>query len=112
MIVDDDPNIVKYLTTLFEDNGYETCTANDGTTAMKVLEAEKPDLITLDLDMPNEWGTRFYRKYSQKDEFKDLPVIVVSGLSSIQYSVKNAVAFFNKPFDRDELLNTVKGAIG
>ena len=46
LVVDDDPVIVKYLTTLFADNGYETCSASDGVKAFEMLKSEKPDLIT------------------------------------------------------------------
>ncbi len=112
MIVDDDPAIVTYLETFFEDNGYDTCAASDGTEATKMIKQEKPDLITLDLDMPKEWGPRFYRKYTKDPELKKIPVIVISGLSANQYAIKNALATLSKPFDRDELLKIVKDAIG
>lgn len=112
MIVDDDPVIVKYLENVFKDNGYDTCTAGDGNKAYDVLLAEKPDLITLDLEMPEEWGPRFYRKMSKKEEYKDTPVIVVSGLASRHLSIKNVVAHFAKPFDPEKLIEAVKGAIG
>jgi len=112
MIVDDDPIIVKYLENVFKDNGYVTCTAEDGNKAFDVLTAEKPDLITLDLEMPEEWGPRFYRKMSKKAEYKDTPVIVVSGLASRHLSIKNVVAHFAKPFDPEKLIAAVKGAIG
>ena len=49
LIIDDDPNIVKYLTDFFGDNGYETCSATDGIEALDVVKKERPDLITLDL---------------------------------------------------------------
>lgn len=112
LIVDDDQNIVKYLETLFADNGYETCSATQGVEAFDVFEKEKPDLITLDLDMPEEWGTRFYRKLRKNPEYKDTPVIVVSGLSNISHAVKDSVANIRKPFDKDELLKIVKDTIG
>jgi DNA-binding response OmpR family regulator len=110
LIIDDDPVIVKYLVTLFEDNGYETICANDGSTGFDLLEKEKPDLITLDLQMPDEWGPRFYRKLS-KSEYKDTPVIVVSGMSG-QHAVRKAVAYVNKPFDPDKLVAIVRKTIG
>lgn len=112
LIVDDDPNIVKYLETVFSDNGYETCCASDGRKALEVYEKEKPDLITLDLDMPDEWGTRFYRNLCKKKEYKKTPIIVVSGMSGIQHAVKDSVANVKKPFDRDELLEIVRNTIG
>ena len=111
MIIDDDPVIVKYLQTLFEDNGYETCTATDGRQAYDVLQKEKPDLITLDLEMPEEWGPRFYRRMTKDKAFKDIPIIVISGLAG-RHAIKDALAFLNKPFDPDKLLGIVKGAIG
>ena len=81
MIVDDDPNIVTYLTDFFGDNGYDTCSASDGPEALEVVKEEKPDLITLDLQMPEEWGPRFYRKLTKEKELKNIPVIVISGLT-------------------------------
>lgn len=111
MVVDDDPNIVKYISTLLSDAGYETCSASDGNEAYEVLKRENPDLITLDLEMP-EWGPRFYRRYSKKPEYSDIPVIVVSGLSGIDHAINSAVAVVHKPFDPDQLLRIVKETIG
>lgn len=112
LIVDDDPNIIAYLEEIFADNGYATCSAADGSEALAVVKREKPDLITLDLEMPEEWGPRFYRKLTKEDEFKHIPVIVISGLTGSKYAIPKAVASIHKPFDRDELLKVVKNAIG
>jgi CheY-like chemotaxis protein len=111
MVIDDDPIIVKYLVTLFADNGYETCSASDGVQALETIKTASPDLITLDLEMPQEWGSRFYRKLSKDEELKKIPVIVISGLAG-QHAVKDAVAFIKKPFDPDKLLGIVKKTIG
>jgi len=62
--------------------------------------------------MPKEWGPRFYRKYTKDPELKKIPVIVISGMSTNQYAIRNALATLNKPFDRDELIKIVKDAIG
>ncbi|MFC1867909.1 DVU0259 family response regulator domain-containing protein [Thermodesulfobacteriota bacterium] len=112
LIIDDDPNIVTYLTDLFQENGYETCSALDGSEAMDVVKKETPDLITLDLDMPEEWGPRFYRKLCQEDEYKNIPVIVISGITGCKYAIQKAVATLVKPFDRERLLKIVKDTIG
>jgi CheY-like chemotaxis protein len=111
MVVDDDPVIVKYLTALFSDNGYEVCSASDGVKAFEALKLENPDLITLDLQMPEEWGSKFYRRLSKEDEFKDTPVIIISGIAG-QHAAKKAVAYLSKPFDADKLLGIVKRTIG
>ena len=111
LIVDDDPVIVKYLTTLLGDNGYETCEASDSEQAFELLKSERPDLITLDLQMPGEWGPRFYRKLMKEEELKDTPVIIISGIAG-QHAVKKAVAYLPKPFDPDRLLGIVRKTIG
>lgn len=108
LIIDDDPYIVKYLEDILQDDGFSTCTASNVEEAIGLLKQEKPDLVTLDLEMPNEWGPRFYRKMVQDPEYKDVPVIVVSGLSGIHLAIKNAVASFKKPFNPQELLETIR----
>jgi len=79
---------------------------------MEIVKKENPDLITLDLEMPEEWGPRFYRKLSKEKPFKNIPVIVISGLSGNQYAIHKAVASLTKPFDREVLLKIVKDTIG
>lgn len=108
MVVDDDPYIVKYIVDILTDNGFQTCSAGDGREALQVLQREKPDLVTLDLEMPEDWGPRFYRKMTQLPEFEDMPVIVISGLSGIHLAIKNAVASLKKPFDPARLLEIVR----
>jgi CheY-like chemotaxis protein len=111
LVIDDDPIIVKYLVSLFQDNGYETCSAGGGVEGFDVLLQEHPDLITLDLEMPDEWGPRFYRRLAKDPELKNTPVIVVSGLAG-RHAIKNAVAFVSKPFDPDKLIGIVRGTLG
>ena len=111
LIIDDDPVVVKYLETLFQDNGYETCSATSSMEGLEVVRKEKPDLISLDLQMPGEWGPRFYRKLRKDKTLKDTPIIVVSGIDG-DHAVKDAVAFVAKPFDPDKLLGIVKKTIG
>lgn len=111
LIIDDDPVIVKYLAALFHNNGYDTCTASSSSEGLEVVRKEEPDLITLDLQMPGEWGPRFYRKLRKDDELRQTPVIVISGIDG-DHAIKDAVAFMAKPFDSDKLLGIVKKTIG
>ncbi len=106
MIVDDDPAITRYLETLFKDNNYTTCVATDGKQAFDMVAKEQPDLITLDLEMPEEWGPRFFRRISKTKNF-NIPVVVISGLPGQQYSIPKAAGSFSKPFDPDEVLNHI-----
>lgn len=112
LIVEDDPKIKSYLRSLFEDNGYAVCSAGDVAEALAVARSERPNLITLDLDLPGEWGPRFYRRMSQEKDLQNTPVIVISGMSGNEYAVGKAVASLTKPFDRDQLLHIVKATIG
>lgn len=112
LVIDDEPHIVRYLTAFLQDSGYETCSAADGEDGLEVLKKEKPDLVTLDLQMPNETGTRFYRNMVKSKEFKDIPVIVISGIPGRHLAVTKPVAVFEKPIDRDALISAVKKAIG
>jgi CheY-like chemotaxis protein len=111
LVVDDDPYIVKYMVDILSDNGYATCSASDGSEALEVLQRERPDLVTLDLEMPNEWGPRFYRKMTKEEAFRDIPVIVISGLSGIHLAIRNAVASLKKPFDPNRLLEIIRDTL-
>jgi CheY-like chemotaxis protein len=111
LIIDDDPVVVKYLSNLFQDNGYETLTAASAQEGMDVLKGTVPDLMTLDLEMPGQWGAQFYRQMTKEERLKDIPVIVISGVSG-RHAVKKAVAYMAKPFDPDKLIGIVRKAIG
>jgi CheY-like chemotaxis protein len=111
VVIDDDPVVVKYLVSLLNDNGYDTTTAGSGKEAMAALKKTRPDLMTLDLEMPEGWGSQFYRQVSKDETLKDIPVIVISGMAG-RHAVKKAVAYVAKPFDPDKLIAIVKKAIG
>ena len=110
LIIDDDPVILRYLEALFQDNGYETVMATSSMEGLELVRKEMPDLISLDLQMPNEWGSRFYRKLRKDKNLKDIPVIVVSGIEG-DHAIKDAVAFVRKPFDPDKLIGIVHNTI-
>lgn len=112
LILDDDPMIVDYLTDLFNDNGYQTCFAYNAEEGFDVLKSEKPDLITLDLDMPKITGPLFYVKFRKIEDLKDIPVIVISGMHAPHRSIKKVRAVIEKPIDRDELMKIVRDTIG
>jgi CheY-like chemotaxis protein len=108
LVIDDDINVRDYLVSLFTDNGYDVSVAGDVREGLEETRRYRPDLITLDIQMPGEWGPRFYRQLSQDPDLKNIPVIIISGLTGHQYAVVKAVAALSKPFDRNELLKIVK----
>ncbi|MBW1806796.1 MAG: response regulator [Deltaproteobacteria bacterium] len=111
LIVDDEADIRKFLTTVLEKEGYQTVTAEDGLKALEIAKQEKPDLVILDLQMPNQTGTDFYRKMSKDKELGKTPVIIVSGLAGRHLAVKEPVAVFDKPIDPEEFVKTVEKAL-
>jgi len=118
LIVEDEQDYITFLTTLLQDNGYDTITANDGEKGMKSLLDEKPDLVTLDLVMPNETGVRFLRKVKKDDALKNVPIVIVSGLTDFKTFIKKCgpvpepEAFVDKPIDEQRLLDEIKKLIG
>ncbi|MBD3169457.1 MAG: response regulator [candidate division Zixibacteria bacterium] len=112
LIVDDEDDIITFLRTVFRKAGYETVTANNGEEALKTVREEEPDMITLDLQMPKNTGTDFYRNIRKDKKYADIPVVVVSGLPGRHLAVPRPVAVFEKPIDPDELLKVVKETLG
>jgi CheY-like chemotaxis protein len=112
MVVDDEADVRAFLTAVLEKAGYEVVTASDGGKALALLEETRPDLICLDLQMPDHSGTDFYRRLVKHEVLRDIPVIVVSGLAGRHLAVSRPFAVFDKPIVPDEFLETVERALG
>ncbi len=81
VIVDDEQDVVTYLTALLSDNDFEVRSATDGQEALRIIGTVKPDLICLDILMPGETGLSLYRKIRSMPDIKEIPVIIVSGMN-------------------------------
>jgi CheY-like chemotaxis protein len=125
LIVDDEPDVVSYLEMLLRDSGYETVSAANGQDAMKTVRREKPDLVTLDISMPEASGTRFYREIKRDAELASIPVVIVTavtGYGGDKYAYKEFIShsklvpppegYFPKPIDRDAFLESVRKLLG
>ncbi len=114
LIIEDEVHVANYLEEIFRDNGYETVIAKNGTDGLSLMKKHCPDLITLDLQMPEEHGTRFYQHFRKEEGFKKTPIVVITGQSAPHRSIKvdKVAAIVNKPFEPAELVRIVKGAIG
>jgi len=118
LIIDDEQDIRTYLSTLFEDQGYATILAKDGAEALKQVQAGPPDLITLDISMPEKSGVKFFRDMKSDDGWKKIPIIIVTGVSedfkkfiSSRQQVPAPEGFISKPINQEEILNLVKKLI-
>ncbi|MBK8919934.1 MAG: response regulator transcription factor [Saprospirales bacterium] len=74
LIVDDEPDILEFLQYNLRKEGYEVVSASDGKMALQVAEREKPDLIVLDIMMPELDGVETCRQLREKKEFADIPI--------------------------------------
>ena len=108
LIIDDDPEIVSYLTDIFQDAGYETLSAGNGVEGIEVAQTRKPDLITLDMDMPGRGGTLFYVKMRQEPYLAEIPVVVISGVGPRPPALNKSVPVIQKPITPEVVLETVK----
>ena len=112
LVVDDEQDIINFLSRLLTDNGYRVVTAENGVEALEVLERELPRLILLDLQMPHETGTGLFRKLRKNDRLAQIPVIVISGLAGRNVAVSKDVPVLDKPIDEEQLLQEVQRALG
>jgi len=119
LIVEDEKDPKRYLELLLNENGYETSTASNGEEAALKVSEFNPDLITLDVIMPEQSGVKFYRDLKKKPEFSDLPVIIITGISRYKDLFKRdfatmpkPFAFLEKPIESELLLGAVKEALG
>lgn len=109
LITDDDLHIGNFLETALQDEGYATLRAFSGTEAIEIIENTPPDLVLLDLMLPNLSGEEVLPK------IKNIPVIVVSAKTAIDDKVNlllnGAVDYVTKPFQTKELLARIAVAL-
>jgi CheY-like chemotaxis protein len=124
LVIDDEPDMVTFLCTLLEDNGYETVTAVDGDEGLAKCKSEQPDMVSLDLLMPNKTGIKMYRELRKDPDIQNIPVVMVTGFGkddvpSMDFkkwiqerAIRAPEAYIEKPVDTTVLLEAVKKAIG
>jgi len=121
LVVDDEPHVVAYLEMLLQDQGYATVSAADGREGMEKAQAQRPDLICLDITMPEESGVRMFRNLKEDPALADVPVLVVTAVTGLGgdpepfrnfLSTRTHIAppegFFSKPIEREKFLEKVQ----
>ncbi|MHC4606002.1 MAG: response regulator [Planctomycetota bacterium] len=119
LVVDDDPDTQTFLTTVLQDNGFQTVTAKDGNEALAKIAEKAPDLIALDITMPEKSGVAVYRKVKEDEKLKGIPVIIITGVSddfkqfiSTRRKVPPPEDYISKPVDAEDLVRKVRALIG
>jgi CheY-like chemotaxis protein len=115
LVVDDDPDARDFFITVLEDHGYATVSARDGNEALKRLGEGKPDLVTLDITMPEKSGVGVYRALKEDQELNGIPVIIITGVSddfkqfiSTRRQVPPPDGYLSKPVEAEQLVGLVE----
>ncbi len=114
LVVDDEPDIRELVKDILEDEHYRVATAADGAGARQALRERKPDLILLDIWMPDTDGISLLKEWSE-NEGLPCPVIMMSGHGTVETAVEatrlGAYDFLEKPLSLAKLLLTVERAL-
>ena len=81
LTVDDEYQVREIIATMLQEHDYVPLQAKNGEVALKVIKEESPDLIILDVLMPEKSGIKFYRELKNADDLKGIPVIICSGIA-------------------------------
>ncbi len=121
LIVDDEVEQIDFASTVLEQNGYGVISAADGKEGMRKVKAEKPDLILLDILMPERGGISMYQDLKHDEETRNIPVIIVTGvpkggrfddvMMTQERTIPGPDGYVEKPMDPDALLKLVSGLL-
>ncbi|MCG8567166.1 MAG: response regulator [Desulfobacterales bacterium] len=125
LVVDDDADVRSFVVTVLEENGYTPMVAEDGVEGLEKINETKPDLVILDVLMPRGSGIRLYHRLRTDDAYKDVPVIMFTGIALRSFlksqkalaefkggEVPRPDIYLEKPVEPEELARAVKQKIG
>jgi PleD family two-component response regulator len=115
LIVDDIPDNLRLLATLLTQQGYEVSKARNGQMALRAAQTAQPDLILLDINMPNMDGYEVCKRLKADAKTKQIPVIFLSALDEFLDKTKafhvGGVGYVTKPFKSEEVLVRVENQL-
>jgi two-component system alkaline phosphatase synthesis response regulator PhoP len=120
LIVDDDPDLVDAVSTILESKGYELVKAYGGVEGLKKAKAERPDLIILDVMMPDKDGYEVCKELKANEKYRSIPILlltaVVSNIPTSRYTQQmgmetEADDFVDKPVEPKELVKRVEALL-
>ncbi len=86
LVVDDEPDVRKFLKTCIQDAGFIVDSAVDGQDALEKIEDETPDLMTLDMVMPRKTGIELIRILRANEKYKELPIVVITAHAQNEFA--------------------------
>lgn len=115
LVIDDLPDNVFLLQDRLEKEGFEVIKAYNGTMGLQKAEEENPDLILLDIMLPDISGFEVCKKLSTKESTKQIPIILLTALTEAENTraglQAGAFDYIKKPFNRTELLARINSAL-
>ena len=125
LIVDDDPDVRMFNTTVVEESGYTPIEAANGEEGLRLVKKERPDLVILDVLMPKQSGIRLYRHLKTDKSLIGIPVIMLSGVAKRTFlrsqkaltefgdkPVPEPENYLEKPVEPEELAREIKKLLG
>jgi len=114
LVVDDEPDIRSLMKEILEDEDYDVTVAENGTTARQIHRSQRPDLILLDIWMPDIDGISLLKEWAESG-LQHTPVVMISGHGTVETAVEatrlGAYDFIEKPVSISKLLITIKRAL-
>lgn len=114
LVVDDEPDIRQLVKEILEDEGYQVATAGSAAAAREARQRRCPDLILLDIWMPDEDGVTLLKEWNENDAGR-CPVVMISGHGTVETAVEatrlGAIDFIEKPLSMAKLLIAVRQAL-
>lgn len=111
LIVDDEPSILRLVTATLEPKGYELITAENGVDALVLARSRQPDLILLDIMMPQMDGNEVRKRLHADPETKNIPIIHLSAVGDFQHQLDaledGTADYITKPFTPKDLQQRV-----
>jgi len=119
LIIDDEPDVTTYHGTVLSDHGWEVFTANSGTDGIALAQQETPDVILLDVMMPEKGGLSTLIALRKDERTRTIPVVLVTGIQETltadfeaflaRFKSYNPDGYMEKPIDVDKLISTLEG---
>jgi DNA-binding response OmpR family regulator len=116
LIADDEPNIVAALEFLLQRSGFEVHIARNGDEALKLIEIHRPDLVLLDVMMPQRSGYEVCQRMREREDWRHIKIVMLSAKGR-EVEVNKGLSigadlYITKPFSTRELVAKIKGLLG
>lgn len=116
LLIEDEPNIIEAIRFILSRDGWRVDTHSDGKTALEVIQNRAPDLVILDVMLPNRSGYDILNDLRAAEDTRDVPVLMLTARGQNkdrELAEKLGVSrFMTKPFSNGEILDTVRELVG